>query len=69
MIKVMSLIVGGILLMAMGAYALSVTEIRWPALAWPEIQWPAVNWAIVGFVVLVGGAVSAGAGIIVSRLS
>lgn len=66
MIKIMSLIVGGIFLMAMGAYALSVSNIQ---LTWPNVQWPEVNWAIVGFVALIGGLISTGAGVAVSRLA
>lgn len=69
MFKVMALIVGGIFLMSMGVYALSVSGIQWPTLAWPDIQWPNVNWAIVGFVVIVGGLVSAGTGVVMSRLT
>jgi len=66
MIKIMSLIVGGIFLMAMGAYALSVSNIQ---LTWPNVPWPEVNWALVGFVTLIGGLISTGAGIAVSRLA
>ncbi|MGI0038954.1 MAG: hypothetical protein ACREAO_03990 [Nitrososphaera sp.] len=55
--------------MAAGFYALSVSNIQFPVLAWPEINWPVVNWAVVGFVILVGGLVSAGAGVIVSRMT
>ena len=66
MIKILSLIVGGIFLMAMGAYALSVSNI---AFTWPNVQWPEVNWALVGFVTLIGGLISTGAGVAVSRLA
>ena len=69
MFKVMALIVGGIFLMSMGVYALSVSGIQFPALVWPEIQWPEVNWALVGFVVIVGGIISAGTGVVMSRLT
>lgn len=69
MFKVMALIVGGIFLMAAGFYTLSVSNIQFPALVWPEIAWPAVNWSVVGFVILVGGLASAGAGVIVSRMN
>jgi hypothetical protein len=62
MIKVMSLIVGGIILMAMGAYVISTA-------GWPEIHWPDVNWGVVAFVILVGGLVSTGTGIAITRLS
>lgn len=65
----MALIVGGVFLMAAGFYTLSVSNIQFPVLMWPEIDWPVVNWALVGFVILVGGLASAGAGAIVSRLS
>lgn len=61
MIKLMSLIVGGIILMAMAAYLLSTAT-------WPEIHWPEVNWAIPALVILVGGAVSTGTGIAIARL-
>jgi hypothetical protein len=69
MFKIMSLIVGGIVLMAMGVYVLSVADIQFPNIQWPHIQWPNVNWVIVGWVVLVGGLVSAGTGVIASRLT
>ena len=65
-IKIMSLIIGGIFLMAMGAYALSISNIQ---LTWPQVQWPEVNWALVGFVTLIGGLISTGTGIAVSRLA
>lgn len=65
----MSLIVGGIFLMAMGVYALSVSEIQFPKFGWPEIHWPAVDWALIGFVTIVGGLISTGTGIVVSRLT
>ncbi|MEM2139522.1 hypothetical protein [Nitrososphaera sp.] len=66
MIKILSLIIGGIFLMATGAYALSVSNI---ALTWPNVQWPQVDWALVGFVTLIGGLISTGTGIAVSRLA
>ncbi|HEX9677141.1 hypothetical protein [Nitrososphaera sp.] len=69
MFKVMLLIGGGIVLMAMGVYALSVANIQFPDLRWPEISWPEVNWAIVGWVVIVGGLISVGTGVVVSRLA
>jgi hypothetical protein len=71
MFKVMLLIVGGIMLMSMGVYALSIADLKFqlPELQWPHIDWPQVNWALVGWVVIVGGLVSAGTGIIVSRLT
>ncbi|MGI0021131.1 MAG: hypothetical protein ACREAY_11740 [Nitrososphaera sp.] len=69
MFKVTALIVGGVFLMAAGFYALSVSNIQFPVIAWPEIDWPVINWAVVGFVILVGGLVSAGAGVIVSRMT
>jgi hypothetical protein len=65
MLKVMSLIVGGIFLMSVGVYALSTANIQ---LAWPEIQWPNVNWAVVGFVTIVGGLISTGIGVVASRI-
>lgn len=64
MIKILSLIVGGIFLMAMGGYALSVSNFQFPNLVWPQ-----VDWAVVGFVALVGGLISTGTGIAVSRLA
>lgn len=69
MLKVMSLIVGGIFLMAMGVYALSNADIQFPSFGWPEIHWPEVNWAVVGFVTIVGGVISAGMGVVASRIS
>lgn len=69
MFKIMALIVGGIFLMSMGVYALSVSNLQWPVLQWPNIQWPEVNWALVGFVVLVGGLVSVGTGVVMSRIA
>ena len=69
MIKIMSLIVGGIFMMAMGAYALSVSSIQFPSIAWPHIQWPEIDWGVVGFVTIVGGLISTGMGIAVSRLA
>ncbi|HXG07494.1 MAG TPA: hypothetical protein VNI77_09245 [Nitrososphaera sp.] len=65
MLKVMSLIVGGIFLMAVGVYALNTANIQF---AWPEIHWPNVNWAVVGFVAIVGGLISAGMGVVASRI-
>ncbi|WP_148699245.1 hypothetical protein [Candidatus Nitrososphaera evergladensis] len=65
----MSLIVGGIVLMAVGVYVLSTASIQFPSIQWPQIQWPDVNWVIVGWVVIVGGLVSAGTGVIASRLT
>lgn len=62
MIKVLSLIVGGIVLMAMGAYVLSTV-------GWPEIHWPEVNWGLAAFVIIVGGLVSTGTGIAITRLT
>jgi hypothetical protein len=69
MFKVMSLIVGGIVLMAMGVYVLSISDLQFPNIQWPQIHWPNVNWTIVGFVVLVGGLISVGTGFVVSRLA
>lgn len=69
MIKITSLIVGGVFLMAMGAYALSVSNIQFPSITWPQVQWPEVDWAIVGFVTIIGGLISTGMGIAVSRLA
>ena len=69
MIKIVALIIGGVFLMAMGAYALSISNVQFPAFAWPQVSLPDVNWAIVGFVTIVGGLVSTGAGIAVSRLA
>lgn len=66
MIKILSLIVGGIFLMGMGAYALSISDI---VFTWPQVQWPQVDWALVGFVTLIGGLISTGTGIAVSRLA
>lgn len=66
MIKIMSLIIGGIFLMGMGAYALSISNIQ---LTWPQVQWPDVDWALVGFVTIIGGLISTGTGIAVSRLA
>lgn len=57
----MSLVVGGIILMAMGAYVISTA-------GWPEIQWSDVNWGIAAFAIIVGGLVSAGTGIAINRL-
>ena len=68
MLKVMSLIVGGIFLMAVGVYALSTANIQFPSLAWPEIHWPNVDWAVVGFVTIVGGLISTGIGVVASRI-
>ena len=68
MLKVMSLIVGGIFLMAIGVYALSTSNIQFPSLAWPEINWPNVDWAVVGFVTIVGGLISTGIGVAASRI-
>ena len=68
MLKVMSLIVGGIFLMAVGVYALSTSNIQFPSLAWPEIHWPNVDWAVVGFVTIVGGLISTGIGVVASRI-
>ena len=65
----MSLIVSGIVLMAMGVYVLNVADIHFPSIQWPHIQWPNVNWVIVGWVILVGGLISAGTGVIASRLT
>jgi len=69
MIKVMSLIIGGIFLMAMGMYALSISNIQFPNVVWPQVHWPEIDWAIIGFVTIVGGLVSAGMGIAASRLA
>lgn len=69
MLKIMSLIIGGIFLMAMGAYALSISNIQFPSFGWPQVQWPEVDWATVGFVTIIGGLISTGAGIAVSRLA
>lgn len=69
MIKIMALIMGGVFLMALGAYALSISNIQFPALSWPQLSMPEVNWAIVGFVTVIGGLISTGAGIAASRLA
>lgn len=69
MLKIMALIIDGVFLMAMGAYALSISNIQFPAFALPQIGMPEVNWAIVGFVTIVGGLISTGAGIAASRLA
>ncbi len=68
MLKIMSLIFGGIFLMSMGVYALSISDIQFPRFGWPEIQWPQVDWALVGFIAIIGGLISAGMGIAVSRV-
>lgn len=69
MLKIMSLIVGGIFLMAMGVYALGNANIQFPSFAWPKIQWPNVDWAVVGFVTIIGGLISTGMGIVASRMT
>jgi hypothetical protein len=69
MFKIMTLIVCGIFLMAMGVYVLNVADIHFPSIQWPHIEWPNVNWVIVGWVILVGGLISAGTGVVVSRLT
>lgn len=55
--------------MATGVYALSTADVQFPSFGWPEIRWPEVNWAVVGFVTIVGGVISAGAGVVASRVS
>lgn len=54
--------------MSMGVYALSISDIQFPRFGWPEIQWPQVDWALVGFIAIIGGLISAGMGIAVSRV-
>lgn len=69
MLKIMSLIVGGIFLMAMGLYAINTSNIQFPSFTWPEIDTPDVNWAVVGFVAIVGGLISTGMGVVASRVT
>lgn len=67
MIKIIALIVGGVFLMSLGIYLLSVANL--PALILPlfNIKFPDVNWGLVGFVVLAGSAASFGSAFVAVR--
>jgi hypothetical protein len=62
MFKVAALIVGGIVLMALGVYALSVTE-------FPLFNFPPVDWPVVGFVTIAGSIAVFGTAIIAARVN
>lgn len=64
MFKILALIVGGISLMNLGIYFLSIANL--PAFQLPTIN---VNWAVVGFVAIVGSIVALGSAFVVSKLS
>ena len=67
MFKVISLIVGGIFLMASGVYF--VMNANLPELLLSFFRLPNVNWGIVGFISLAGSAAIFGTALVASKLN